>query len=369
MKIPYQKIIIFLSLILILAWSLSCKKSETQMEEEPPANTDVLTLKKESLELINLKTEEVSFKSIPLQFSCSGIVGFNEKRLVHITSRVSGWVEKVYKFGGDKVKASDSLVSIYSPEFLSAQGEFIQAEERLKSIPKTDSIEYRTASALYQSAKAKLLLLGATETETNLLEDTHQPAPRLIIKSPLNGTVVESNVITGNTIEKGANLFRLSDLSSLWITANVYEKDISKVQRGQRVQIKVSSFPNKTFSGTVEAINDILDETTRTFKVRIAVDNSSGELKPEMFCECIFKAQIGTKILAIPLAAVQSIEGEKIVFVPKSQDSFEKRTVKTGQEIGEYVEILEGLKPGEEIVTDGSFVLKSELLKAEFGEE
>lgn len=370
MKVLYTKrVSLFALIILLLSLPVSCSKKEAGEKETSPANSDMLTLKEESLKLINLKTEKVSLKSIPVEFSASGVIGFNEKRLVHITSRVSGWVDKVSVFVGDKVQAGDTLVSIHSPEFLSVQGEFIQAEERLKTIPQTDSIEYHTAMALYQSAKAKLSLLGATENEIQLLEDTHQPNSRLIIKSPFNGTVIESNVISGNVVEKGTNLFRVSDLSSLWVTANVYEKDIKAVQRGQKVQIKISSVPNKTFSGTVEAINDILDETTRTFKVRILVDNRSGELKPEMFCECFFKGEVKEMRLAIPTSAVQNIKGEQIVFVPHDTNSFEKRVVKTGLELSNYVEILEGLKVGDEIVTEGSFVLKSELLKAEFGEE
>lgn len=370
MKVLYTNRISLIALIiLLLGLIVSCSKKEAKEEETSPANSDLLTLKEESLKLINLKTEKVSFKSIPVEFTASGVIGFNEKRLVHITSRVSGWVDKVSVFVGDRVQTGDTLVSIHSPEFLSAQGEFVQAEERLKSISKEDSTEYKTSSALYQSSKAKLLLLGATENETQILEDTHQPSPRLIIKSPFNGTIVESNVITGNVVEKGTNLFRVSDLSSLWVTANVYEKDIKAVQKSQKVKIKVSSIPNKIFFGTVEAINDVLDETTRTFKVRILVDNQSHELKPEMFCECLFRGEINRKMLAIPSSALQNIEGEKVVFVPQSPNSFEKRVVQTGEELGNYVEILDGLKVGDEIVTEGSFVLKSELLKSTFGEE
>jgi Cu(I)/Ag(I) efflux system membrane fusion protein len=355
-----------ISLIVIM---LSCKKAEELKEKDSPANSGIITLTEESLKLIDLRIEEVGYKSIPIEFSASGGVGFNEKRLVHITSRVSGWVEKVYVFEGDKVDTGDSLVSIYSPEFLSAQAEFIQAEERLKKISESDSIEYHTALALYQSAKVKLLLLGATEKDAQTLEDTHHPSSHLIIKSPLAGTIIESNVVVGNVVEKGANLFRVSDLSSLWVTANVYEKDIRLVKRGQKVQVKVSSFPDKIFPGTVEAINDVLDETTRTFKVRIEVDNRSGDLRPEMFCECVFKGELRRELLAIPISSVQTMGEEKVIFVPQGQNSFEKRVVKTGEEIGDYVEILEGLKVREKFVNEGSFILKSELLKSEFGEE
>lgn len=370
MKSIYSKSQILTIVLIVLLGSLSaCKKTETLPEETVAETSDVLTLKEEALQSLNLKTEKVNLKSIPIEFSASGEFGFNEKKLVHITSKVSGWVEKVYTFIGDRAQKGDTLVTIYSTEFLSAQSEFIQAEERLKSVPKADSAEYKTASALFNSAKTKLLLLGASESETENLADNHQPKSHLAIRSPLFGTVIESNVITGNTVNKGDNLFSVSDLSSLWVIANVYERDIALVKRGQMVEIRVSALPEQVFYGSVEAINDVLDETTRTFKVRIAIDNISNLLKPQMFCQCQFKAQSSERLLAIPLSAVQNIEGEKYVFIPQGETSFEKRAIITGRELGNYVQVLEGLKPGEEVVTEGSFILKSELLKATFGEE
>jgi len=356
-------------LILLLGLSVSCKKTETEEHQEPEGTPNIITLKVESLELFNLKTEKVALRLIPIQFTASGRIGFNEKKLVHITSRVSGWVEKVYAFVGDKVRAGDTLVSIYSPEFLSAQGEFIQAEERLESIPQSDSVELHTATALYQSAKAKLLLLGTNEVEIGKLADTHQPVSQLTIRSPLSGTVLESNVISGNAVQKGDNFFQLSDLSSLWITANVYEKDISLVRLGQRVTINTSAVSGKNYQGAVEAISDVLDETTRTCKVRVVVDNKTGELKPEMFCEVIFESTMQNKLLAIPEIAVQSLGEEQVVFTPTGKSTFTKKSVKLGRHLGSFVEILGGLEPGEEIVTEGSYTLKSELMKGQLGEE
>lgn len=370
MKPIYSKLQIQVLVLIILVGLFSaCKKTETEPEETVAEAGDVLTLKEEALQSLNLKTEKVDLKSIPIEFSASGEFDFNEKKLVHITSKVSGWVEKINAFLGDRVRKEDTLVTIYSTDYLSAQSEFIQAEERLKSVPKSDSLEYKTASALFSSAKVKLLLLGASESETEDLANNHQSKSHLAIRSPLSGTVIESNVITGNTVNKGDNLFTVSDLSSLWVIANAYETDIALVKRGQIVEIRVSALPDQVFYGSVEAINDVLDETTRTFKVRIAVDNGNGLLKPQMFCQCQFKAQSSERLLAIPLSAVQNIEGGKYVFIPQGKNSFEKRAIKTGRELGNYVQVLEGLNPGEEVITEGSFVLKSELLKAEFGEE
>src|SRR5574341_6473 len=232
MKPIYSKLQIQVLVLIILVGLFSaCKKTETEPEETVAEAGDVLTLKEEALQSLNLKTEKVDLKSIPIEFSASGEFDFNEKKLVHITSKVSGWVEKINAFLGDRVRKEDTLVTIYSTDYLSAQSEFIQAEERLKSVPKSDSLEYKTASALFSSAKVKLLLLGASESETEDLANNHQSKSHLAIRSPLSGTVIESNVITGNTVNKGDNLFTVSDLSSLWVIANVYETDIALVKR------------------------------------------------------------------------------------------------------------------------------------------
>jgi len=346
-----------------------CGKKEAQEEHAEEHHSDVVTLTEEGIKLAGIKVEKADVRSISVEFSAAGKVSFNEKKLVHITARVSGWVEKVYAFAGDRVKAGDSLASLYSPEFLSSQSEFIQAEERLKSVSPSDSVEYRTAQALYNSARSRLLLFGAGEKELEALAQGHRPVERLVIKSPITGNIVESNLIVGNTIERGANLFRISDLSSLWVIADVYEKDIRAVQKGQKVKVRIASFPGRTFSGMVEAVNDVLDETTRTFKVRILVENPAGELKPEMFCECLFSGQSNRPALAVPAAAVQRLGDEQFVFVLKDSLSFEKRAVQIGEELGSRVEITGGLQTGESVVTEGAFVLKSELLKAELGEE
>ncbi len=360
----------FFPLLLCLAiWTGGCDKKEAVDETVKESNPGRVNLSEEGIKLAAIKTEKVELRNIPVEFSAAGKVGFNEKKLVHITSRTSGWVDKVYVFVGDRVKAGDSLASLYSPEFLSSQSEFIQAEERLKTVSPADSVEFRTAQALFNSARSRLLIFGAGEKELAALENTHQPAPRLIIKSSIAGTIVESNLIVGNTIERGANLFRISDLSSLWVIADVYEKDIKAVQRGQKVRIKIASLGGRTFTGTVEAVNEVLDETTRTFKIRILVENPASELKPEMFCECLFSGQSIRPILAVPTIAIQRSGDEQFVFVPRESLSFEKRAIRTGEELGGLVEITGGLQAGERVVTEGSFVLKSELLKSELEED
>jgi len=362
-----KKETVWLAAFLLALWAVGCGKKEAQEEHAEEHHSDAVTLTEEGIKLAGIKVEKATVRNVPVEFSAAGKVGFNEKKLVHMTSRVSGWVDEVFAFTGDRVKAGDSLACLYSPEFLSAQSEFIQAEERLKSVSPADSLEYRTAEALFNSARSRLILFGLGEKDLALLSESHQPSSHLIVKSPIRGAMVESRLIAGNNVEKGADLLRISDLSSLWVTADVYEKDIGAVHKGQPVRIRIASRGGRTFSGTVEAVNDVLDETTRTFKVRILVENPSGELKPEMFCECIFTGQTGRAVLAVPSEAVQRLGDELFVFVLQDSLSFQKRLVQIGQELGLLVEIAGGLRAGELFVAEGAFVLKSELLKSELG--
>ncbi|MGH8004578.1 MAG: efflux RND transporter periplasmic adaptor subunit, partial [Limisphaerales bacterium] len=305
--------IVWLTLFLFALWFAGCAKKEAQEEHAEEHHSDVVTLTEEGIKLAGIKIEKIAIRNVPVEFSAAGKVGFNERKVVHITARVSGWVDEVFGFMGDRVKLGDSLACLYSPEFLSAQSEFIQAEERLKSVTESDSLEYRTAQSLFNSARSRLILFGLGEEELAQLSESHQPSSHLIIKSPIQGAMVETRLIAGNTVDKGADLLRIADLSSLWVIADIYEKDIRVVQKGQRVKIRVASLGGRAFAGTVEAINDVLDETTRTFKVRISVENPTGELKPEMFCEVLFSSQSSRPILAVPAAAVQRLGDEQFV--------------------------------------------------------
>ena len=165
---------------------------------------------------------------------------------------------------------------------------------------------------------------------------------------------MESNVLQGNFIQLETNLYKLADLSTLWIIADIYERDISKVENKQKVEITTNIYPNEIFIGQITATGDVLDEKTRTFKIKIDINNVSGKLKPEMFVNISILTN-EESILAIPKKAVLTDGENKIVFVSFGKNVFVKREIKLGRETDEIVEIFSGLKTGENVVTEGNF--------------
>lgn len=207
-----------------------------------------------------------------------------------------------------------------------------------------------------------------TEEAISSIGKEHTISSKVAIYAPVSGTVIERHVTIGEVVEPAKPLFTIANLSNLWVIADIPENDVSKVNKGQRVGVVASAYPDKEFTGSVTYISDTVDPATRTVKIRAEVENPKGILKPEMFAT----VKIGTgkvDALAIPETAVQR-EGDKtIVFVAKGENSFEKREVTFGPEIDGFHQVLSGLKKGEQIVTKGAFTLKSETMKGLMEEE
>ncbi len=265
------------------------------------------------------------------------------------------------------MKRGEPLVSIYAPEYLTAQSEYIQAIKSLKRAKQTNNLEEEnTAKSIYESAKWRLINFGATEKEIIKLEETLAPQPYLVVYAPFDGSIVESNVISGEYVESGKNLYKLADLSLLWVIADVYERDIAKIRPGQLVEITTTAYPDMIFEGKVLVVGDVLDERTRTFKVRIEVNNSEGRLKPEMFVKVSIIAS-NKSVLSIPKGAILMDGGNRIVFVLRDSNLYVSKEVKVGEETDDLAEIINGLEVGENVVIEGNFLLKSELLKSKMG--
>lgn len=368
----FRKFFLFLMLAVAL---FGC--GEKQNQEEPAEGADhkaeaanVVHLDAEQQQKAGIKIETIRLRSLQQKVSVPGRVVFNERRLAHLTARVAGRVEQVYAFLGDRVQKDALLTTIYSQDYLAAQSEFIQAEERLKlAAARKDSSELHTARSIFESVRRKLLVIGATEKDLNEIADTHIPKTFLEIRAPFAGTVTEASEILGHFVEIGGTLFHIADLSTLWVLADIYEKDLANIKPGLPAEIEVAAYPGEKFHGRLTTIFDVLDETTRTLKARIEVENPSGKLKPQMFATVTLQSGEPANLLVVPVAAVQSEGGQQFVFVPESDSSFMKREVRTGQKIDGGIAIIDGLAAGEQVVTGGAFVLRSELAKASFGEE
>jgi cobalt-zinc-cadmium efflux system membrane fusion protein len=189
-----------------------------------------------------------------------------------------------------------------------------------------------------------------------------------VIRAPFSGIITNCHASTGEVAEPSTELLAITDMSSLWVLADVFEKDLSHVQIGKVVQVQVASYPGKTFQGKITYVADTLDPKTRTAKVRCVVENSSGLLKLEMFATIGIPIDRTNSVLAAPESAIQQIEGKSVVFVRKSETEFQKYEIQTGISSGGYTEVTSGLKAGDLVASQGSFVVKTEFLRNLIGE-
>ena len=356
-----------------------------QKKEEEPSN--LIELK--SPEAANFRIEEVSLKSLRNTLQVPGRVQFNENKLTHVGTRVPGRIVEVRANLGDKVNEGDSLALIDSTELGTAQSEYLKAKANLQAQEKSyvrakkllegkaislgeyqrREAEYMTVRAEFKAAEDKLHLLGLSEAEVKQIGSRHTINSQVAVRAPFSGTVVERHATLGEVIEPATKLFTIADLSTLWVIADVPEKDIPQVKIGLPVEIRVSPYPNDVFEGNLTYVGDQVDASTRTVKARAEIDNAPAKLKPEMFATIFITTEIASDVLAIPEEAVQTYGDKKIVFIDKGNGIFERREVSVGRQIDSFYEIINGVKPGEKIVTKGSFPLKSEAQKGELGEE
>ena len=350
-----------------------CAKNEgTRPASKGTAVPGTVALNGNGAILAGIKTEKVRRQPFSASWRAAGTVGFDQTAYAFVTLRVPGRVDRVLVYGGEKVRSGQELLSLYSPEFLTAQLEYLQAEDRLlRQASDTDPDGPRAALQMRDSSAARLKLMGLTQEEVNLLSEKRKPLDLLSVRAPFSGSVVESWAVAGSWQEAGDKLFTVADLSKVWVMIDIFEKDLGLVQPGLPVTLRTEAYPAETFEGRLTLIADTLDPATRTAKGRVVVPNPGGRLKPGLFVEATLAPSSETLLLAVPEAAVRQVEGKTVVFVPSADGrKFKLREVRAGRAFRGFVEILQGLTEGEEVVTQGSFDLKAELLKGTLeGEE
>ena len=332
------------------------------------SESSIVHLDKHKVFHAGIKVETVEAKSVPIPLTLPGRVSFNERRLAQITARLGGRIEKVRVFTNDQVAQGGVLLEMYSQEYLTMQNEFLQSASRWNRIQQSALEEKTIAKAIYESSHRKLAVVGLSGEEIQDIESSRTPNTLFVVRAPFAGTILESKIRQGTYVEANAELFELADFSTLWILADIYEKDLPHVRVGMKAHVEVASYP-QPISGTVATINKVLDEKTRTVKARVEVRNDGGLLKPGMFCTVKIQTQLGKETIKIPASSLLGETEKHFVFVARNDTTFERRDVRTGVETRDFAEILDGLIVGESIVVRGGFFLKSELAKETFGEE
>ena len=311
---------------------------------------------------MNVKTAVVEKKALSSEVITNGILTTNEKTEYIVTTRVNGWVENLYiNYTGQPVAKGQKLMDIYSPELVAAQQELITALNYQKAVNNTSFKDVQeSGDELLKYSVRKLQLLELSESDIEKIKSTKEIKTYVTLYSQNSGTVLEKNVLDGQKIMAGMPLLKIANLSSLWLTADVYEYELSKIKEGAKTEIRFNYLPGKIYAGKVSFIYPTLDSKTRTAKIRIDIPNSKGELKPSMFANVIIKGKDLGVYPVIPENAVLRGGRRDIVIIALGEGKFKPQEVTLGGYSDGYYQVLEGLTEGSKIVTSAQFLIDSE---------
>ncbi len=308
-------------------------------------------------QLMGLRLAKAEEGQLDGGFRAPGRVMLDETRLKRVTVKLEGFVEKLHAdFTGRSVKKGEPLFELYSPEFLSAQREYLVALRTQASLKGTDQ-EGRWME-LAGTARRRLEFLDAPEPLLKALDAGGEVKRHLTVNAPVTGLVTVRNIAQGSRISPADVALEIADLSHVWVVADVFEADLARVKVGMGATLDLPAL-GKKLAGRVVFLDPVMDPKTRTLKARLTFPNPGGDLRPEMLGEVSFQTP-ARKTLTIPLDAVLDSGTRKIVFVDVTKGHFEPREVKTGQSTNDRIEVLEGLEKGESVVTRAAFLVDSE---------
>ena len=364
------------------------ESSVSPAQTEPAEST--ITLSAEAAQNARIKIETVGEKAIGADATgapVTGTVQANIYRSTPVLSLVGGIVRRVNAELGQNVRQGQTLAAVFSDELAKAQSEYLSTladlEEHHKHHSRTMKLveigaasreeleqattRLRTAEAAVASQRQRLLLLGLPAQRINELNSSAQVSSEVSLPAPVSGTVISRTVNPGEVIAADKELLRVSDLSSIWVIAQVYEKDLGKIRIGSGASVSSDAYPARVFRGRVAYIDPVIDQTTRTAQVRVELANPGQLLKLGMFVNVAFATLGGAEAITpvVPKIAVQNINNQQVVFVAtKEPNAFTMRPVRLGFESNGFFPVLEGITAGDQVVTEGSFLLRAEWLKS-----
>ena len=323
--------------------------------EDEAADSSIIAVDPVTTQNMGIRTGVVTKGPLRRAIRAVGIIDFDETALADVTTKFKGWIEKLYVDAtGKQVHRGEPLFDIYSPELYSAQVEYVLSlSPSAKPDAGTDSIR--------SSALTKLKFFDISDEQIAELEKTKQPGKTMRVNAPRDGIVVEKMAVQGQMVDAGMKLYRLADLSLVWVLSQVYEQDLAFLKLGQEAVVRLSYLPDREFRGRVTYIYPTVDEKTRTAKVRMEFHNPGFFLKPGMFATVELRAELEPSTLLVPDSAVLRSGERNTVFVALDAGKFEPRTVTLGSRAeNNLYQVLSGLNEGERVVTSGQFMLDSE---------
>ncbi len=317
-------------------------------------------LSPEAIRATGIATVSVTRGSVSNEIRAVGTIEIDETRQVRVSARVGGRLEKLFAdFTGQRVEKGAPLYEIYSPDLVATEREYLLALENRRRLAEASADDVRGADDLVAAARERLHLWGIGPGQVAELERTGQPELRLLYRSPIAGTVLQKMAVEGQYVAEGTELYLLADLSSVWLVARVYEHELGGLRAGQPVEATVSALPGRSFRGRIAFIDPVLDRDTRSARVRIALPNPSGSLKPGMYADARLEFPTAAA-LVIPRSALIDTGARRIVYVEVEPNVFRARDVVAGTRSGDSVAVLSGLKEGERVVAAANFFVDSQ---------
>jgi Cu(I)/Ag(I) efflux system membrane fusion protein len=346
------------------------KAATAAADARPVPGLSEVDLTPERIQLIGMRTAKVERAALAGSLRTVGVIAANERGLAEISVRFSGWVQQLMASEtGRHVKRGEVLATVYSPEVLRAEQEYLTArgwEEKAGAAPAPDhhgGVEGAIQTGLAADARRRLELLGIAAPEIDAIAARGRAADSVPIRSPAEGYVTARNVVPGAAIQAGAPLFEVADLSKVWLLADVFERDAARLRVGQKASLELTAYPGERFAGRVQFIYPTLNPSTRTLRVRLEFANHAGpsgvKLRPGMYGNVALELPAASG-LVIPSEALVDTGEHQYVFVAKPEGRFEPRTVRVGGRAGDKVQIADGLAEGETVVTTGNFLIDSE---------
>jgi Cu(I)/Ag(I) efflux system membrane fusion protein len=307
---------------------------------------------------IGVRWAKVERKPLAHTIRSVGMIVPDKSRNWQFVSRVDGYVQKLHVTSpGEIVEKEAPLLSIYSPDLLTTEREFVELL-RMRDEAKSKAAR-QTPERLIESAKRRLQLWNVTPEQIAELERTRKATDTLMLLSPFRGVVQSVPVEQGKSVKVGDILVEVADLSVVWVWAEFYENELSMVQTGQKIAVTAKSYPGEKFDGTISLINPFLDETKRTAKVRIDIPNADFKLRPGMYVNAELAMNMG-EALTVPVSAIMPTGERNVVFVDKGEGKLEPRIVQLGSKYGDIYEVQSGLQEGERVVASANFLIDAE---------
>ena len=331
-------------------------------DEEPASATPLVKLSVDKVQKLGVKTEAVALRDLKNTIRVVATVQANERLLHTVSPKFDGWIQRLYvNTTGQAVKKGEALMDVYSPDLITAQQEYLIARRGVQTLAGGSAEMQASMQRLEDSALQRLRNWDIAEADLQRLIRDGKTTRYLTLRSPANGVVLEKSAIQGKRFTAGDVLYQIADLSQVWLLADVFEQDLGQVRVGQSANITVDAYPGKAFAGKVTFIYPTINPDTRTAKVRIELANAQALLKPAMYAQVeLASYRDKGQVLTVPDSAVLDTGTRQLVLVQRGEGRYEPRPVKLGAHGDGYIEVLDGVKAGEQVVVSANFLIDAE---------